>query len=581
MTLAITACGDDEEPDQEFVPPPPGDTTNSWILVDNIHTLFQNPDKMAYRGNYDYDGMHGYHRLFRHLEANNYPYRQIFHTSRGERLTPEILKDFKILFINLITRDRPDFTASEIEAIHDFVREGGGLFIIADHTNVYRHAERVNPILIPMGIEVHYSTASDFGDYARGGYWLIMRHFDRTTPEGAELLEGVDFATWQTGAALVTDHGFTFTSPDGFADFWNLGEEDDPGYYGNGFWDRGECGADGICVPLGSASDGMSCASDDDCEGEPRGSLPTMAATSFGAGRVAVVADQNIFGDEWLFVAQNFELVSNIFEWLAFNEDAQVPLRARLEDRYTVVGFEIEKTLWNIAVGGCEHFFPFFINFNRTENVAGRGIEKYTGAEDVLVFTDPAETFSQEEIGQLEGYLSDGKTIVLLSDITLSRAGARQLMETFIPDVSFSSKASFSLAELPAGDDLVETVVQDEEFVFLSDTLPIDGMRMAGHVYPSGVECPLGIEDAQPYMRQLTVEGGEPLLQAEVGGEVADVAKIFSVNGGRVIVFFQDGFWRNQTLGWELQRPSTSTADAHEIEYAFIDWLIGQTPGGQ
>ncbi|MEO1272070.1 MAG: DUF4350 domain-containing protein, partial [Myxococcota bacterium] len=211
--LLCTACAvlagcadDDDEPTQEFVPP--DDDGRNWILVDNIHTLFQNPDKKAFRGNYEYDGMHGYHRLFRHLEANDYPYRQIFHTSRNERLTPEVLDGFKILFINLLTRDRPDFTASEIEAIHDFVRNGGGLFVIADHTNVYRHAERLNPLLMPMGVEVHFSTATDVGNFARGGYWLIMRNFDRTTPAGSALLEGVDFAAWQTGGTFITDHGF-------------------------------------------------------------------------------------------------------------------------------------------------------------------------------------------------------------------------------------------------------------------------------------------------------------------------------------------------------------------------------------
>ncbi|MEL6182679.1 MAG: hypothetical protein AAFS10_27220, partial [Myxococcota bacterium] len=277
----------------------------------------------------------------------------------------------------------------------------------------------------------------------------------------------------------------------------------------------------------------------------------------------------------------NFELVSNIFEWLAFNEDAQVPLRTRLEERYMVAGFEIEKTRWNIAVGGCDHYFPFFINFNRTENVAGRGIAKYTGAEDILVFTDPDETFTDEEIEQLRGYLRDGKTIVLMSEITRSRPGSLQLMETFIPDVRFRGKSEFTLAQLPAGGDLIEQVVQEEEFAVLSDILPVSGMRMAGHTYPNGVVCPYGIEDASPYLHQLTVEGGSPLLQAEVNGQVADLARIFEVEGGRLVFFAQDAFWRNETLGWELQRPTASTADAHEIEYAFIDWLIAQTSAGQ
>ena len=553
LAATMTACGDPDTPlpddgEQTFVLPDP---EGNWILVDQIHTSKQNLDLKLERDNYAYQGMHGYHRLFKHLEARGYPYSQLSYTQSDERLTRAVLDGFKVLFINLVSSDRPDFTAAEIADVTEWVRAGGGLFIIADHTNVYYHAQRINPILEPMGIKVTFHTALDRAPEfsIAGGAWLKIKNWDRAHP----ISEGIKIASFQTGGPFETDHGVAFLSPDGFGDFWQE-NPNDPGFYGN--WSRDP--------------------------GEPQGPLPVVAAAPFGPGRVAVVGDQNIFGDEWLLVAHNLELALNTFEWLADNENTPTPLRdTTLDDTFTV-GLPLEQSDWNIGINFCAGYFPFFINFNRQPRITARGILDFDKDYDALVFTDPSHTFSAGDLDRIKAHLDADKPLVILTDLTRARQGSVQLIQELVPEFSVDGlQGPLTAANLPASADHIETVLSETEFPILSDTLDLAGLRMSGHTYPTGVACPEGVADAIPTMRRVRATFGTPFLQAELpDGTLTDVARRTQrPQGGQIIVFLQDGFWRNETLGAERQMPTPDTQGAHHIEYRFHDWLITQGPG--
>ncbi|MEZ4461195.1 MAG: hypothetical protein R3E66_16045, partial [bacterium] len=145
LCAASVSCGDDNEP---YIRPV---GSGPWVLVDVYHTTKQNQlDYKMDKNQYNYQGVFGFWRAFDHLTANGTNWSAF----RTEPISPERLDGFDALFINLVSDDNPDFTADEITAIQEFVYNGGGLFVIADHTNVYRHAERVNPILKPMGVEI-------------------------------------------------------------------------------------------------------------------------------------------------------------------------------------------------------------------------------------------------------------------------------------------------------------------------------------------------------------------------------------------------------------------------------------------
>ena len=81
------------------------------------------------------------------------------------------------------------------------------------------------------------------------------------------------------------------------------------------------------------------------------------------------------------------------------------------------------------------------------------------------------------------------------------------------------------------------------------------------------------IESAEPYLYVVNASGGERLLWADVEGEEVDLARVYEVGGGRLVLFLQFGFWRKETLGWERQVLSAANQDAHQVQYRFIDWL--------
>ena len=66
-----------------------------------------------------------------------------------------------MLFVNLMHETSPEFSGAERAAVHAWVERGGGLLAIAEHTNAYRSAEKVNPLLTPLGLKVEWTSALD------------------------------------------------------------------------------------------------------------------------------------------------------------------------------------------------------------------------------------------------------------------------------------------------------------------------------------------------------------------------------------------------------------------------------------
>lgn len=54
-----------------------------------------------------------------------------------------------------------DFSPAIIKSIQSFVKDGGGLFLIGDHTNLYDMNRRLNEIAAPMGVSFRYDATYD------------------------------------------------------------------------------------------------------------------------------------------------------------------------------------------------------------------------------------------------------------------------------------------------------------------------------------------------------------------------------------------------------------------------------------
>lgn len=534
LAMLSTACSDRRPAER----PAGAGAASHTILVDNIHSLARDQIQHLQRGQFSYLALHGMGRLFDHLASNGYATRYVTRDDAHE-LTADVLRGVDILFVDLLGLHSLDYSAREVEVVRRWVERGGGLLVASDHTNVYDNARRVNALLEPMGIRVTYSTAIDrVPDFANPeGSYLKVRRFG-THP----VTRGVRAITYLGGATLATQHGVAFLSEGGFSDFWAEGRP--PRHLGN--WRRDPS--------------------------EEAGSLPLLAARDFGAGRVVVLGDENLLGNQQLFMADNFALVTNLFAWLAGLEAAPPALHAPPPARLRV-GFALEPSGWNVYGQDCDFYHPFYITFNQTPGVMAAGLLDLDGDWDVLVFTDPAAPLDAAGRRAVAAHLAAGGTVVVLTDVVRTRPGARQLLVDLVPDVVVEGRSRISVQGLPAPE-RVETLTAAEEWPAVSPALAVGGLHVAGQEYPGGLRCPWDVGKTRPYLRRIRASGGEPLLQAEVRGGVVDVARTYAVGGGTVVVFFQDGVFRNETLGWAEHVPTGRTIESFRIAYAFIDWLL-------
>jgi hypothetical protein len=68
-------------------------------------------------------------------------------------ITPATLDDFDVLIVKTPTRV---FDAAERRAVHDWVKRGGGLVLIGDHTNVFGTSSILNALAEPFGFHYDY-----------------------------------------------------------------------------------------------------------------------------------------------------------------------------------------------------------------------------------------------------------------------------------------------------------------------------------------------------------------------------------------------------------------------------------------
>ncbi len=253
------------------------------ILIDGIHandlsTVGLGPEV------YEYHQTTGYRRAFEYLRARGVACQRV---TEG-RLDAQRLAPHRLLFINLISSERPPLLVSEIAAIKAFVAQGGSLLAITDHTNCYFHAYRLEPLLAELDIETFTSTACDEPPHTLGNGkgWITLNRF-RPHPVTA----GLECLAPQTGGCVDPRFAVAWTSEASWADAWSTnfyGEENAPGFCGNFRRDPGE----------------------------PRGPLGMVLAKPFGRGRIVVVGDENMLGESFLNYADNYRLWLNAVAWL-------------------------------------------------------------------------------------------------------------------------------------------------------------------------------------------------------------------------------------------------------------------------
>lgn len=250
---------------------PEGELKQGKVLINTFHTQWSRTDRPYDRDWYGADSGYNYACLKRWFE--------VFHDV-GElktRIQAKDLEGVSVLIVYL--PDRP-FSEDEKRVIVEFVRRGGGLFLIGDHTNVFGSTSHLNELCAPFGFmfrdDVLFDQEEDF-----------FQRLDVPRLQPA-FLHGMSFFKFR-GAASIQPTSI-FTRPV----IWLDNSKSMRAIYSvNNFYppphDRPDMNTGRFCV---------------------------SAASRFGQGRVFAFADSTVFSNFEVFYPGKYELLLNAVHWL-------------------------------------------------------------------------------------------------------------------------------------------------------------------------------------------------------------------------------------------------------------------------
>lgn len=132
--------------------PDPGRKKAGRVLLDEYNSNWEWTTQVLDTEWYGHKSGYNYYSLGQWLRY----YFQV-DTNFGPR-TAELLSSYDTLIIKTPTEP---FAPEEIEAIEAWVRAGGGLFLIGDHTNVFGTSSYLNPLARRFGLRFRYTSTYD------------------------------------------------------------------------------------------------------------------------------------------------------------------------------------------------------------------------------------------------------------------------------------------------------------------------------------------------------------------------------------------------------------------------------------
>ena len=133
----------------------PGEKKQGRVLIDELHSEWEDTTRAMDKEWYGQLSTYNYYNWAEWLNYYYHVDRNINHT-----LNASFLKNYDILIIKCPTSL---FSDEEINAIVDFVRNGGGLYLIGDHTNVFGMNFYLNQISERFGIMFRYDATYELG----------------------------------------------------------------------------------------------------------------------------------------------------------------------------------------------------------------------------------------------------------------------------------------------------------------------------------------------------------------------------------------------------------------------------------
>ena len=485
----------------------PGNPKQGRVLVDEGHSEWAKSDlpldldRFGTLATYNYYSLVEFLRFyFPQVDRNYLP------------LTQPLLDEYDVLILKAPTRP---FEGEERAEILNFLRRGGGVWLIGDHTNVFGMNSYLNPIANEGGI----SFGSDsLVDQREGEHQIYIPFHEPLHPtvlsQPAQMLMMTSCSLkvdWSADLSMVSHS--TFSDP---ADYSKLN------FFGD-FLQQAD---------------------------EPFGMFPQAATASVGRGRLAAFSDSTIFSSFSIFMPGKAELALATLEWLnrensearyfcwvgitgliglacwtvfvifkrkAFAGASQwicagtiggiilgdtlnrlsYPL-PKVRCPMTTVSFDYAFSRYKLPITHETHewdqnnYHTFFVGVQRIGLVPRVRFDlRETLGDSVLVLVNPVVWMSPFQIASLRSYVGSGGRILVLDDGRGDPGAANLILSPFGLEID-SSKVGTQKQEIH-----LSSVLSGKELVISSET---------GRIVRGGETL-------------LTTDSGEPVLAASIFGK--------------------------------------------------------------
>ncbi len=468
-----------------------------------------------------------------------------------EKLSDEVLDGVDVLILKIPTQP---YEPGEIDAVVRFVENGGGVWVIGDHTNVFGSSSYFNPLLERFGCRLHYNSTHDL----KTGKLTLWNKPPMFAHPSVVNLPPYLFATSCTVSAPLS--------------------------------------ADGAIIGYGLRVDKLDYSQKNFFPDRSRklfdigfGLYLQQVALTKGRGRLLIYTDSTTFSNFFMFIRGKPELALGSVEWLNRNNRAGWINGAGLLAALLFVGLLSLIGAWNgaslagflIALSltgwamdnntrshyplpeakrdipwinferehssyflptlrlteeGDKDYLTFFVWTQRVGAVPREVVEfdEAITSKAPMVMIDPSEPLDETELAGLRDYVKRGGNLLLVNSSDNFSDAPKQIAETF--DLQLTTE------------------------LCLSDTLHT--LTLGGRFFP------LRLED-----RFTSVEGGEPFLWSDQG-DVIGTMKAFGE--GRVWVITCGHLFRTSGMGPTTVVPDEGLKALYRIEYDLILNLLGE-----
>lgn len=252
---------------------PGGRKSSARILIDERHsnwewsTIALDADSYGVQTVYNYSELVRYLRFFYDVEPNFEP------------LTDSLLAHTDVLILKTPTSPYEDH---EVDAVVRFVENGGGLWLIGDHTNIFGMSTNLNKVARRFGMRYRFDAAVDLMTNGRQIYrhprlfgHPSVRHLPTILmATSSTMVASLDARPVMRGRSLLSDE-LDYSVNTFFGDFRPQPDE-------------------------------------------PFGSMLQSLAVSHGRGRVLAFSDSTIFSNFFMFIRGKPELALGSVQWLLF-----------------------------------------------------------------------------------------------------------------------------------------------------------------------------------------------------------------------------------------------------------------------